>query len=384
MQSFRTGFVFDERFLAHDTGVEDTVVTRNGAFRLTPTPHPSSTLITQRIKEFLDGCGLTALMQPIEARAATEDELATYHTRAYIVGIRELVSSARQVAGPLQAPWGSIDEETVLSPGSFEAALYAAGGAENAVSAVLTGRVRNAYVLLRPPGHHAMRNQALGFCLFNEAVIAAHHARNVYGLERIMIIDWDVHHGNGTQDAFYDDRGVLFLSLHQEHWFPGNTGGLEEIGSDAGTGYTVNIPLPPGTGDRGYRAALEQLVLPIGLQYRPQLIIVTAGHDASWLDPLAQMMVTMDGFRQLSQLMVDLAESVCAGRLVMLQAGGYSAPYVPYCAAATVEALVGTDLGIVDLYPTAPELARCQSIFSQDTQQALATARSWHRQRWKL
>src|SRR5260370_29788296 len=305
MHISRTGLIFDERFLAHDTGVEDTVMMRRGSFRLSPVSHPSSTFITKRVKEFLDGSGLTAQMLPVEARAATEDEVAAYHTHEYIAGMRGLVASGAQVPGKMfQASWGCVDEETVLSPGSFTAALYATGGALNAVSAVIEGHVHNAYALLRPPGHHAMCNQALGFSILNDAAMAAHYARNVYGLERVMIVDWDVHHGNGIQDAFYQDAGVLAVSLHQEDWYPKGWGALEQIGRGAGIGYTVNIPLPPGTGDRGYRAAFEQLILPIGRQFCPQLILIIAGQDASWLDPVAHMMVTMDGYRQLSSLMV--------------------------------------------------------------------------------
>jgi acetoin utilization deacetylase AcuC-like enzyme len=379
VQMYRSGLVFDEHFLTHDTGVEATVLTRNGSFELSPEPHPADVAITRRTKEFLDLSGLTEQMLPIAARPASEDELAVYHTREYIAGIR-----ACAAGGPKRGSWGEIDEETVLGPLSFDAALYAAGGAMNAASAVLDGHVRNVYALLRPPCHHATCNQAMGFCIFNNTVIAAHHARNVYGLERIMIVDWDVHHGNGTQDAFYCDPGVLFVSLHQHDWFPKLSGELEQVGSGTGAGYTVNIPLPPGTGDRGYRAAFEQLVLPIGLQFRPQLIIVTAGQDASWLDPLGHMMLTMDGYRQISQLMLNLAEEVCDGRLVMLQAGGYSAPYVPYCTVAAVEPLVGADLGIIDLYATAPELNRCQTIFLRDTQEALMAARSWHSRWWNI
>ncbi len=383
MPSSRTGFVFDERYLSHDTGTEMRVQMNGGSFELSPEPHPSSVAITRRTKEFLDGSGLTARMLPIAARAASEDELAVYHTREYIAGIRAL-SENGPVQGPLLTDWGEVDEDTVLGPGSFEAALYAAGGAMNAVSAVLEGRVHNAYALLRPPCHHAMSNKALGFCIFNNTVLAAHHARNVYGLERIMIVDWDVHHGNGTQDAFYQDPGVLFVSLHQQNWFPKLWGELEQVGNGAGTGYSVNIPLPPGTGDRGYRAAFEQLVLPIGQQFRPQLIIITAGQDASWLDPMAHMMLTMQGYRHLSALMIGLAEEICDGRLVMLQAGGYSAAYVPYCTAAVVEPLIGVNLGIVDLYATAPELERCQTILTQDTQQALLNARAWHKRWWRI
>jgi len=379
MSTSRTGFVFDEHYLGHDTGVQTTVFTCNGSFEASPEPHPSSLYITRRIKEFLDGTGLTAMMHPIAARAATEDEIAVYHTREYIEGIRTLAAG-----GTVQGSWGEIDDETVISPGSFEAALYAAGGSINAVSAVMNEEVRNAYALLRPPGHHATRNQAMGFCIFNNTVIAAHHARNAFGLERILIVDWDVHHGNGTQDAFYSDPGVLFISLHQENWYPKLSGELEQVGSGAGAGYTINIPLPAGTGDRGYRAAFEQIVVPIGLQYRPQLVIITAGQDPNWLDPLAQMMVTMDGFHQMSELMVNLAKEVCDGKLVMLQAGGYSTAYVPYCTVAAVEPLLGVDVRLIDLYATSSELERCKSVLTRETRRAIEEARRWHRGWWKI
>ncbi len=375
----RTGFVFDERFLAHDTGMQTTVIMRNGSFQLGPEPHPSSVYITQRIKQFLDGSGLTAQMQSIPARVANEEELAVFHTREYIAGVRAHVEG-----GPMKGDWGEIENDTPLSRGSFDAAIFAAGGAMNAVQSVMNGEVRNAYALLRPPGHHALSNRAMGFCIFNNAVIAAHYARRVYGLDRIMIVDWDVHHGNGTQDAFYADPGVLFVSLHQHNWYPKLSGELEQIGTGSGAGYTVNVPLPAGTGDRGYRAAFEQLVVPIGLQYRPQLVIISAGQDANWLDPLAQMMVTQAGFRTMSELMSGLAEDTCEGRLVMLQEGGYSAAYVPFCTVAAIEPLLGVDLGVVDLYAGTAEVDRSETIFTQETQDALAAARKWHRGWWKI
>lgn len=374
-----TGFVFDERFLAHDTGVETTVLMRDGSFDLSPQPHPSSLIITQRIKEFLDGAGLTRLMLPVMTRAATEDELMMYHSRDYIAGIRAYASG-----GPSSGSWGYADEDTILCPASFEAALYAVGGVFNAIDAIMAERVRNAYALVRPPGHHATRNEALGFCVFNDAVLAAQYARAHYDLKRILILDWDVHHGNGIQDAFYNDPGVLFISLHQEDWFPQHAGTIDQVGSGRGEGYTINIPLPPGTGDRGYQAALEKIVLPIARQFEPQLVLVVAGHDASWLDPLAHMMMTMDGFRMLSQEIVYLADEMCDGRLLLLQAGGYSAPYVPYCAVASVEPLLGVDLGIVDLYATANELRRCREIFLTETQEAIEQALRWYRRWWHL
>jgi acetoin utilization deacetylase AcuC-like enzyme len=379
MANYVTGFVFDDRYLGHDAGIAATVTMREGSFTLSPEPHPSALSITRRVKEFLDGAGLTAQMQPIEARAATKAELAVYHTHEYIADVHALAAGR-----PQREIWEEADFETPLSPASFEAALYAVGGAINAVDAVMRGTVHNAYALLRPPGHHALSNQAMGFCIFNNAVIAAQYARRVYGLERIMIVDWDVHHGNGTQDAFYSDPSVLFVSLHQHNWFPKLSGELEQVGNGAGVGYTVNIPLPAGTGDRGYRAAFEQLVIPIGLQYKPQLLIISAGQDASWLDPLAQQMLSMDGFRQISTMMHTLAEDICGGKLVLLQEGGYSAVYVPYCTAAVIEPLLGADLGIVDFYVGSSELERCQTIFTQETQHALIAARKWHSNWWKL
>src|SRR6266699_3813957 len=379
MPSDRTGLVFDERYLDHDTGMQTTVVMRNKSFQLGPDPHPSSVYITQRIKQFLGGWRITKKIKHISARAATEEELAVYHTREFIAGVRKHVGG-----GPIKGDWGEIESDTPLSQGSFDAAIFAAGGAMNAVQAVMNGQVRNAYALLRPPGHHALSNRAMGFCIFNNVAVAAHYARNVYGLERIMIVDWDVHHGNGTQDAFYSDPGVLFVSLHQHNWYPKLSGELEQVGTGAGAGYTVNIPLPAGTGDRGYGAAFEQLVVPIGLRYRPQLIIISAGQDANWLDPLAQMMMTMAGFRHISERMVELAEEVCGGRLVMLQEGGYSAAYVPYCTVAAVEPLLGVDLGITDLFDTSSELERCKTIFTKETLDALEVARKWHKNWWQI
>src|SRR6266568_8337911 len=215
MPPISTGLIFDPHFLTHDAGMETTVKTRSGTFELSPEPHPSSVFITKRTKEFLDGSGLTAQMIPVEARKALEDELAVYHTRDYIAGVRAVAEGRAEAAQVIK-----IDEETVIAPDTYEAALYAAGGAINAVDAVMQGCVTNAFALLRPPDHHAMSDEAMGFCIFNNTVIAAYHARNAYGLERIMIVDWDVHHGNGTQDAFYQDPGVLFISLHQENWYP--------------------------------------------------------------------------------------------------------------------------------------------------------------------
>jgi acetoin utilization deacetylase AcuC-like enzyme len=375
-----TGLLFDERFFNYDLGADTTVVMRGGSFQLDPEPRPSSVQILRRTRQFLEGAGLSAQMQPIGVRAATDEELTVYHTAGYLAGLRAYVQG-----GPAIGEWGEIDKDDLpQNPAALEAAFLAAGGAIEAVRAVLAGNVRHAYALLRPPGHHALSNRCLGYCVFNNAVVAAHYARRAYGLERIMIVDWDVHHGNGTQDAFYSDPGVLFVSLHQHNWYPKLSGELDQVGRGAGAGYTVNIPLPAGTGDRGYQAAFEQLVVPIGLRYRPQLLIISAGQDANWLDPLAQMCMTMTGFRTLAALMLELASQVCDGRLVFLQEGGYSVAYTPYCTGAVIEALLGLDLGIVDLYAGTSELERSSTVLTQATRDALAEARAWHRNWWQI
>jgi acetoin utilization deacetylase AcuC-like enzyme len=211
-----------------------------------------------------------------------------------------------------------------------------------AVDAVVSGRVRRAFANIRPPGHHAMSDKGMGFCIFNNVVIAARHAQRKHGIERVLVLDWDVHDGNGTQDAFYDDPTVLFFSLHQDKLYPPNFGELEQTGAGAGEGFTVNIPLPAGSGDAAYLAAFEQIVVPVADEFRPQLVLVSAGQDASTMDPLGRMCVSTEGYRRMTQAMIDIAERHAGGRLAVLQEGGYSELYAPYCGLAIVETLAET------------------------------------------
>jgi acetoin utilization deacetylase AcuC-like enzyme len=189
----------------------------------------------------------------------------------------------------------------------------------------------------------------MGFCLFNNAVVAARHAQRSHRAEKILILDWDVHHGNGTQDAFYADPSVLFISLHQDELFPVGWGRVEQTGTGLGEGFTVNVPLPAGTGRRGYREAFERLVLPIARQFSPDLVIVSAGQDASVLDPLGRMTLTTEGYRDFTRMVMAIAAETCGGRLVATQEGGYAPTYAPYCTAAIVETLVGPTPGVTPI-----------------------------------
>ena len=217
-----------------------------------------------------------------------------------------------------------------------------------AVEAVLSGTVRNAYALIRPPGHHALADLGMGFCLFANAALAILHGRAVQGLGRVAVVGGDVHHGNGTEAAFYDDGETLTISLHQDNHFPADSGGLDARGSGDGFGANINIPLPPGSGDGAYLAALEQVVIPAMMRFRPELIVVACGFDASAVDPLGRMMVTSEGYRKMTAMLMETADAVCGGRIVMTHEGGYSAAYVPYCGLAVLEELSGVSTGVTD------------------------------------
>lgn len=217
---------------------------------------------------------------------------------------------------------GWIDSDTYVVVGSYEAALRAAGGAVQATSDVVLGKETNAMVLVRPPGHHATRNRSMGFCLFNSIAIAAQWAIDELGIRRVAIVDVDVHHGNGTQDIFYDRSDVLYCSLHQYPHYPG-TGALTECGAETGLGTTVNVPLMPGCGDQSYAAATARVVLPSIERFAPELVLVSLGFDAHWADPMADMQLSLAGYSVVLSQVLAAASRVCAGRAVFLLEGGY-------------------------------------------------------------
>ncbi len=216
-----------------------------------------------------------------------------------------------------------LDQDTATSARSYEAAMLAAGSVIKGVDLLMSGEIDNGFALVRPPGHHAERDRSMGFCLFNNVAIAARHAKNRYNLERIMIVDWDLHHGNGTQFSFYDTSGVLYLSTHQYPYYPGS-GALQETGIGEGEGYTVNIPLPGGFGDKEYAAIFNDIVVPIGRSYKPELILISAGFDIYHGDPLGSMSVGPAGFAYMTRTLLNLADEVCNGKLLVTLEGGYN------------------------------------------------------------
>jgi acetoin utilization deacetylase AcuC-like enzyme len=245
------------------------------------------------------------------ARGVTRDALDRVHAPAYVG--RVLSCRGKPV---------SFDPDTVTSPGTVDAAELAAGATIDAVDAVLDGNADSAFALVRPPGHHAERDRAMGFCFFNNVAVAAAHAVEARGVERVLIFDWDVHHGNGTQHILETRADVLYMSLHQWPYYPG-TGAPHEVGRDAGRGYNVNVPFPGGCGDPEYDAALERILLPIAQAYQPQLVLISAGFDANEGDPLASMSVTTNWFARATSRLLDVARESAAGRVVLALEGGY-------------------------------------------------------------
>jgi acetoin utilization deacetylase AcuC-like enzyme len=235
---------------------------------------------------------------------------------------------------------GWLDGDTVISSASYDVALHAAGGVIKATDGVMRGELDSAFALVRPPGHHAIQSRAMGFCLFNNVAIAAKYAENNYNLERILIVDFDVHHGNGTQETFYSDPKVLYFSTHQYPLYPG-TGSIWEMGTGDGEGTTINMPLPAWCGDEEYLQLFQEILVPIARRFQPQLILVSAGYDTHWADQIALMQVSITGFARMVMILKELASELCQGRLVFTLEGGYNKQALAYSIKATLEALLG-------------------------------------------
>jgi acetoin utilization deacetylase AcuC-like enzyme len=338
-----TGFVFHELYLWHNTWNYSGIFAPS--LTVQPGEHNENPETKRRMRNLIEVSGLIDQLVQLKPRYATEDEVARFHTRDHIAKIKALS----------EAGYGEASWLTPLGKGSFEVALLAAGGAIVAMDAVVQGKVRNAYALIRPPGHHAVADLGMGFCLFANAVIAIHHAKAAHGIGKVATVDWDVHHGNGTQAAFYADPSVLTISLHQDNLYPPASGGLEERGEGKGLGTNINIPLPPGSGNGAYVAAFERVVVPALKRFRPELIVVPSGFDGSGVDPLGRQMVSSEGYRAMTRMLLAAAEELCQGRLVMTHEGGYSAMYVPYCGLAVLEEMSGVKTPVED--PWAPLMA---------------------------
>jgi acetoin utilization deacetylase AcuC-like enzyme len=291
-----TALVFSEYSAGHETG-----------------SHPENQSRLVAIEERLAQEGMRDDRAIYQAEPVERDVLAMAHDPALIDRVDALSSRGG----------GFVDGDTLVAPGSWDAARAAVGAAIRATDLVVRGQHSRAFSLARPPGHHAERQRQLGFCLFNSAALAALHAMHAYGLTRVAIVDWDVHHGNGTQDIFYDTSNVLFCSMHQWPLFPGS--GLEdETGTGFGTGYTLNSPLPAGSGDREYLHVMDTIIAPRLREFRPELILVSAGFDAHRDDPLANMMVSERGFAQMADRALNWAAELTEGQLVLLLEGGYN------------------------------------------------------------
>jgi acetoin utilization deacetylase AcuC-like enzyme len=282
------------------------------------------------IEQALDASGLRPALTTLAARHATDAEIrAVHHPR--LIEILNLSTAQERL-------W--IDSDTYTTSESFIAATLGAGAAIEAVQAVVKRRVQNAFVLTRPPGHHATIARSMGFCLINNIAIAARYAIQVLGLARVAIVDYDVHHGNGTQDIFYQDPRVLFCSTHATPLYPG-TGTEQEIGSGAGHGTTLNLPVPYSTGDQGFAQLYDEIVIPAVRRFQPELILVSAGYDAHWNDPLGPLSLSVSGYAALTRRLVDLAAELCHGQIALILEGGYNQEALGACVVACFNVLLG-------------------------------------------
>jgi len=275
--------------------------------------HPEKKERLTAILDLLKEEKLFSLLEQLTPLPAELEEIALVHTAEYIRHVRQLCERNSAY----------LDSDTYLTPHSYEVALLSAGAALTAMRAVMNGQLKACFSLGRPPGHHAEPHRGMGFCLFNNIAIAARAAIKEFGLERILLVDWDVHHGNGTQAAFYHDPRILFLCAHQSPAYPGS-GYTDEIGSGEGAGYTVNVPLPAGCGDLEYNAFFDEVVVPLADVYRPQLVMLSAGQDAYHDDPLAGMRLTFAGYANMAWKLKQIAQKHCNGKIAICMEGGYN------------------------------------------------------------
>jgi acetoin utilization deacetylase AcuC-like enzyme len=292
-----TGLVYDPRYLAHDMGAG----------------HPESSNRLRAIMQQLELSGTAARLTKIEPREAEDQWITQIHTPSYLAMLKTHVPTNGRVA---------LDPDTSMSPGSLTAAYLAVGGALAAVDSIMSRQVEHVFCAVRPPGHHAEAGRAMGFCLFNNVAIAARYVQKKHGLKRVLIVDWDVHHGNGTQHSFEDDPSVLFFSTHQYPHYPG-TGRESERGRGAGEGFTINVPMEAGEGDEEYRAVFQKSLVPAADAFKPEFVIVSAGFDAHKDDPLGRMGLTEEGYADLTGIVAGIAKRHAGGRMLSSLEGGY-------------------------------------------------------------
>lgn len=331
-----TGWVTSELYFWHDT--QNWCGFYEPGLTLQPGQHFENPETKRRLLGLVEATGLARHLQPLHPDPASDELIALIHPREQLAHIAAVCASGGGDSGSL----------TPVGPASLEIAKLAVGGVKVAIDAVFQGRVDNAYVLCRPPGHHALADCAMGFCLLANAAIGVKYAQQRYGVGKVATVDWDVHHGNGTEAAFYDDPSVLTISLHQDRLFPENTGAFTDIGRADGRGFNLNIPLPPGSGSGAYRAAFTDLVLPALTAFEPEAIFLPSGFDSSALDPLGMQMLSSEDYRWMTRQLLQVADRYCEGRLVATHEGGYSATYVPYCGLAVLEEMSAASATLTD------------------------------------
>jgi acetoin utilization deacetylase AcuC-like enzyme len=349
--SRKTGIVKDTRYLQHSAGFA----------------HPESPERLAAIYEMVENPLMDWKFSHIEPREATHKEIETIHSPSYV---KFIASTAGQRSVYL-------DSDTATSPETYEIAKLAVGGVFNAIDSVIKGEVDNAFAFVRPPGHHAEKDTAAGFCVFNNIAIGAMHAILKYDLKKILIVDWDLHHGNGTQHSFYRDPRILYFSTHQYPYYPG-TGSLEEFGQGEGEGYTINVPLREGAGDAAFVKIFRKVLQPVALEFKPELVLLSAGFDTHFQDPLGGMRVTPEGFAAMARILLNIAETCCQGRFVAVLEGGYHVVGLTRSVKAVLEEMLD------ETHVSEERLSHFEKEADEETEQLINKVISRIRPYWKV
>jgi acetoin utilization deacetylase AcuC-like enzyme len=355
----QTAFYSDERCFWH-SGDQYAFLVPVGGFvqPLAGAGLPENPEGKRRLKNLLEVTGLMRQLAHRRADPATDEDLLRVHTRDYITAFKELSAKGG----------GELGQRTPFGRGGYEIAALSAGLVKDALLGALTGAHRNAYALARPPGHHCLPHYPMGFCLIANIAVAIEAAIAAKAGGRFAVVDWDVHHGNGTEAIFLERPDVLTISLHQERNYPLDTGDADVRGKGAGEGFNINVPLPPGGGHDTYLYAFDRIVAPALRTYRPDAIVVASGFDASGVDPLSRMMAMAETYRAMTERLMAVADELCDGRIAMAHEGGYSEVHVPFCGHAVIQTLAGSNIAAGD--PLAPRIK---------AQQPTARLRAFHR-----